>query len=226
MEFNHILTSIVGAHHNNQDAFKYFEDDNRIIAVVADGLGSKLKSAIGVRLICRLIVDELKLINLPLEPDKLKSPTNWYDLLSQKNANHEDYCTTCSFAVIDKNTKQISLGQIGDSPLFVSIDNNPVIALRQEKDFSNITKCLGEETIQYFKIDNFSYLSSVRVMVTSDGIGDELCDSSLDALFFYLSDTYGKFTSKSRSRKFTKEIKATIGTINNDDKSAIYIWSL
>ena len=213
MKFNHILTSIVGAHHNNQDAFKYFEDDSRLIAVVDDGLGYKLRSAVGARLICRLIVEELKYINLPVDAEKLSSPTNWHTLLSKKNVNHEDYCSTCSFVAIDKNTKQMSLGQLGDSPLFVSLDNNPVTALRQEKDFSNITDCLGGKTIQQFKIDNFSYISSVRAMVTSDGIGDELCDSSLNALFLYLSETYEKFMPKSRSRKFTKEIKATIGKI-------------
>ena len=63
-------------------------------------------------------------------------------------------------------------------------------------------------------------------MVASDGIGDELESSSLDSLFSYLSSTYQQYTPKSRSRRFTKEIKETIGKVNHDDKSAIYIWSI
>ena len=55
----HILTSIIGSHPNIQDAIKYYESDDTIVAVVADGLGSRKMSAYGARLICKLMVEEL-----------------------------------------------------------------------------------------------------------------------------------------------------------------------
>ena len=226
MRYNHILTSVIGAHPNIQDAIKYFENEDRIVAVVADGLGSKKKSGDGARLICYLIVEELKSKQLPLLPADIASPNIWYKYFEDGRMNYNDYCTTCSFVVIDKKSKQMSVGQIGDSPIFVSTDSNPVVEIRREKDFSNITDCLGSVERSQFVIHNYVFTSIIRVLVTSDGIGDELNSSSLDSLFSYLSAKYQSYTPKSRSRRFTKEIKNTVGKLNHDDKSAIYIWSI
>lgn len=223
--YNHILTSIIGSHPNIQDAIKYFEDNDRIIAVVADGLGSRRKSVEGARLICKLIAEEMLTKKLPLHSNDIESINNWYRYLEEKDKVHDDYCTTCSFAIIDKNTKQISLGQLGDSPIFVCIDNKAVVEMRQEKEFSNLTDCLGVKNKSQFSINNYSYSKSINILVTSDGIGDELDSLTLDSLFLYLSTKYQSYSLKSRSRRFTKEMKATIGKVNHDDKSAIYIWS-
>lgn len=222
--YNHILTSIIGSHPNIQDAFRYYESDDKIIAVIADGLGSRKKSADGARLICKLFVEELQCKNLPQESSDIVSPELWYNTLQQQKCNIDDYCTTCSFTIIDKLNKQVCIGQIGDSPIFIKVDNSSVIEMRQEKDFSNITDCLGPSGIKKFSIHTYTYQCNVNVLVTSDGIGDELDSSSLAPLFQYLSSKYGSFSRKSRSRRFTKEIKSTIGKVNHDDKSAIYIW--
>lgn len=223
--FNHILTSVIGSHPKIQDAIKYYEDDYRIIAVVADGLGSRPRSAEGARRICKFVIDELKSVTLPLKTTDLYSPQKWNDYYDSKKLSSDDYCTTCSFAVIEKKEKMICIGQIGDSPIFVRIDEAPVVEMRQEKDFSNITDCLGGKTIKSFLVKNYTYNSSLKVLVTSDGIGDELESSTLESMLAYLSETYQGFSPKYRSRRFTKEIKATIGNVNNDDKSAIFIWS-
>ncbi len=209
-----------------QDAINYFENDDIIIAVVADGLGSRKMSAHGARLICKLLVEELASMRPPLSPKDLVSPKKWHEHLASKNLEIDDFCTTCSFAFIDKSSKQISLGQIGDSPIFIMLDNNSVNELRQNKEFSNFTDSLGGKIINTFSIQNYKFNCSIKVLVTSDGIGDELNSSSLESLFSYMSSKYQQYTSKSRSRRFTKEMKATIGKVNNDDKSAIYIWSL
>lgn len=224
--YSHILTSIIGSHSNKQDAIKYFESDDIIIAIVADGLGSRKMSAYGARLICKLMEKELLFKRPPLLSTDIISPQIWQEHLSTNNKNCDDFCTTCSFAFIDKSAKQIAVGQIGDSPIFIKVDSNDVIELRQEKDFSNITDSLGGNKISTFAIQNYHYNDSIKVMVTSDGIGEELESSSLDSLFSYLSSTYQQYTPKSRSRRFTKEIKGTIGKVNHDDKSAIYIWSI
>lgn len=212
-------------HPNIQDAIKYYENDERIIAVVADGLGSKRHSAYGARLICRLISEEMKSVVLPIESFKIKSVDFWYSCLKNKGANIDEYCTTCSFAVIEKNRRMIGVGQIGDSPIYARIDTQDVITLRQEKVFSNITACLGENEKQMFAVRNYSFSSNFNLLVSSDGLGDELNTQNMDSMFSYLSDKYENYKPKSRSRKFTKEIKSTIGKVNNDDKSAIYIWS-
>lgn len=222
----HILTSIIGNHPNIQDAFKYYESDDTIVAVVADGLGSRKMSAHGARLICKLMVEELSEKKPPLSPSDILSPKKWHDYLKSNNCNLNEFCTTCSFAIIDKMSKNVSIGQIGDSPIFIKLDNDPVIEMRQEKEFSNITDSLGGKTIKDFITHNYTFKDSVNVLVTSDGIGDELNNSSLDSLFSYLCSKYQQFTPKSRSRRFTKEMKATIGKVNHDDKSAIFIWSI
>lgn len=222
----HILTSIIGNHPNIQDAIKFYESDDTIVAVVADGLGSRKMSAHGARLICKLMVEELSEKKPPLSASDILSPKKWQDYLESSNSKLDEFCTTCSFALINKSSKEICVGQIGDSPIFIKLDNNPVIEMRQEKEFANITDSLGGKTISDFIIHNYKFKDSVNVLVTSDGIGDELNSSSLDSLFLYLTSKYQKFTPKSRSRRFTKEMKATIGKVNHDDKSAIYIWSI
>lgn len=224
--YSHILTSIIGKHPNIQDAIKFFEDDNKIVAIVADGLGSRKMSAHGARLICSLLVEELKEKCPPLISSDLVSHQKWHDYLNSNNYNCDEFCTTCSFVLIDKQSQRVCIGQIGDSPVFIKIDGDSVMEFRQEKDFSNYTDSLGGKTIKIFNIQNFVYNKSIRVMVTSDGIGDEFYSSSLDSLFDYLCTTYQQFTPKSRSRRFTKEMKSTIGKVNNDDKSAIYIWTV
>ena len=105
-------------------------------------------------------------------------------------------------------------------------NNCKTTVLKQEKEFSNITTCLGGREKASFTINNFKFNCNMRVLVTSDGIGDELDGSNIESLFSYLSSKYQPYSKKSRSRRFTKEIKATVGKVNNDDKSAIYIWSL
>ena len=223
--YYHILTSIVGSHPNIQDAFRFQEDDRRIIAVIADGLGSRQKSGDGARLICKLIVEELNGKSIPIKPEDIDSASKWLKMLIERHCKPDDFCTTCSFAVIDKLTKQVSIGQIGDSPIFLRVDNMSVYEMRSPKDFSNITDCLGSKNVPQFAINNYKFESSVNILVTSDGIGDELESSTLGSLFSYLSTKYEQFTPKSRSRRFTKELRSTIGKVNHDDKSAIYIWS-
>lgn len=223
--FNHILTSIIGSHPRIQDAIKYFEDEGRIIAVVADGLGSRMKSADGARLICKLVVEEFKSKDLPLHSADIDSPKMWYEHLERQGYNHDDYCTTCSFVVIDKKTKQMNIGQIGDSPVFFTCDGKPIEELRHEKEFSNVTDCLGGKTINSFALYNHVYSSGVKILLTTDGFGDELDSSRLEPLFDYMVTKYQNFTRKSRSRRFTKEMRTTIGNVNSDDKSAIFIWS-
>lgn len=224
--YSHILTSIVGSHPNIQDAYKYFENDDIIIAIIADGLGSRNKSAYGARLICKLMVEELKYKKVPLNPNDVVGSKKWHEFLEMSNLNCDDYCTTCSFALIDKKSKQIAIGQIGDSPIFLKLDDKPVIEMRKEKEFTNITDSLGGRYLESFELRNYQFSYSIRVMVTSDGIGEELDSSCLDSMFSYLSSKYQQFTPKSRSRRFTKEMKATIGKINHDDKSSIFIWSV
>lgn len=223
--FNHIMTSIIGSHPCNQDAIKYFENEDKIIAVVADGLGSRINSADGAKLICRFMVRELKMKKLPINPIDITSPYKWHKHLSRLKFNHDDYCTTCSFVVIDKKAKLLCVGQIGDSPVFFTTDDNHIDELRQKKDFSNITDCLGGSSIKKFTIHNKGFKSKICVLITSDGFGDELNSSSLDSLFSYLIKKYQGYKPNARSSQFTKEMKTTIGNVNNDDKSAIFIWS-
>lgn len=223
--FNHIQTSIIGAHSQKQDAIKYYEDEYRVVAVVADGLGSKERSAEGAKLVCRLLCRELRGKPLPLEPTEgLLTPGWWQSYLTSRECDPNDYCTTCSFVVVDKLTQRICLGQIGDSPIFAHIDDDEVVEMRPEKDFTNCTDCLGGGQICVFDIKNYSYRSSLRVFISTDGIGDELSSEVLPGLLDYLAEKYQAYQRCARSRQFTKEIKACLGSANRDDKSAIYIW--
>jgi len=45
--FNHIQASIIGAHSQKQDAIKYYEDEYRVVAVVAGGVGPTGRAAGG-----------------------------------------------------------------------------------------------------------------------------------------------------------------------------------
>ena len=223
--FNHIQTSIIGNHSVKQDAIKYIEDNETIIAVVADGLGSKKHSDKGARLICRLVGKDLKIQRPPLTCEEVVSHKRWVEYLKAKKFDPNDFCSTCSFVIIDKTQRNISVGQIGDSPVFLKLDKEPIVELKPEKEFSNTTEALGSSDIQ-FRLWNYRYKESANIMITTDGIGDELDSGALDHMFTYLSETYKHLSPQYRSRRFRKEIMSTIGNVNSDDKSIIYIWSI
>lgn len=223
--FGHIRSSIIGGHPQKQDAIKYYEDEYRIVAIVADGLGSKKRSAEGAKLVCRLLCQELRQSPLPLRSEALFTPAQWQSYLESRAYDPNDYCTTCSFAVIDKVSQRMCLGQIGDSPIFAYIDDEALVEMRSEKEFANLTECLGRGRIREFDVRNYSFRSSLKVLVSTDGIGDELTSDDLPGLLCYLAEKYQAYPRCARSRQFTKELKACLGDANHDDKSAIYIWT-
>ena len=194
-----------------------------LCVVVADGLGSKPNSKHGAATICELVAKNL-VADVSVEFAVEKAISNWYDIVTREKTK-TDYSTTCSFAIIDKLNSFITIGQIGDSPVWVRTDKNTIITMMPDKDFSNETECIGGYPMPMFRLRSMSFDNNLEILISTDGFGEEIMDGAICGLLDYLKEQYSVINTKERNLLFTQEIHNSIGLKNNDDKSVFYIWS-
>ena len=94
-----------------------------------------------------------------------------------------------------------------------------------EKDFANLTECIGGEPHSRYNIYNYTFKDSIRVLIASDGICDELEIDSLTEMLEYLTGKYEDIAQRRRNQKFAGEIRRTFAGLNADDKSILLLWN-
>jgi serine/threonine protein phosphatase PrpC len=116
----------------NQDAFALYHDNNCIIAVVADGLGSAVYSGSGSKLICKITVQVLQ-------------ETNIYSGISEeirelwlKNNVHKPSASDTTLKFVKITRDKAVFGGIGDGWISALIGRT-YISLDAENTFSNHT---------------------------------------------------------------------------------------
>ena len=219
-----IKTSIKGRKPINQDSVRVYSDVAVSVLCIADGLGSAIKSSIGSRLVCRAVVDCVRKSLESQFPLSTKAIVQrWHFLVSKTGMSPRDCMTTCSFVIVNQHSKKVTIGRIGDSAIYVEIDG-VVMSGKEQKDFLNETEALGDGNSIPFSTESWSYCDSVRVLLATDGICDELDDSSISSLMEYLATRYNCVSLKSRNHKFSHEIRSAFGNKNYDDKSIVFAW--
>lgn len=223
--FSSIKTSIKGDKPVNQDAILTYEDDTLIVLALADGLGSVPRSEKGSMAICRSIIKNIKMsiqTSSPLFGTNIIN--SWDTSLRMKGFNPMDCLTTSSFVLINKRTQKVTAAQIGDSQIYLVIDGQ-LIDYAKEKDFSNITECIGPNKAVRYDVNTLHFEKNLRVLIASDGICDELEPSTVQAMTDYLVERYSAIPKNSRNQALSREVRKSFSRLNSDDKSMIFAWN-
>lgn len=224
-EFSVIKTSIKGDKPINQDAVLFYENDVLIVLALADGLGSAPHSAQGSLAICRTVIKNVKRamrFSKPLSVAKIKA--DWRTSLQKKGLKPSECLTTSSFVIINKREKKVTTAQIGDSQIHIITDDVTKESLAQ-KDFANITDCIGDQKDVHYNTNTLFYNKSIRVLITSDGICDELESGKIPIVFANLVNCYSSIPQRNRNAALSREVRNSFSKLNSDDKSMIFLWN-
>ncbi len=229
MKFEFVKASCKGTspHHNQfQDYVAVKDDHDLLVATVSDGLGSARQSAVGAISACNLVIsclakwDKFKSLQSYLRENVIE---RWRYMLScDSGFRVSDYSTTSSFVFVDKRSKDVYIGRIGDSMIICFIDGILYVS-ESEKEFLNETECLGENSETEYECQHFRFSNSFSFLLGSDGFMDEVDCTRWRDIMSYFNNKYKKIAKKHREYELKKEIKS-LKNKNGDDKSLIIGW--
>ena len=223
--YSSIKTSIRGDKPVNQDAILTYEDDALIVLTLADGLGSVPKSDLGSKAICQSVIQNVKLSTRTSSPLSGANIVNYWDTsLRMKGYNPQECLTTSSFVLVNKKEKRVTAAQIGDSQIYL-IPDGIYEESSTEKDFANVTECIGVGQSAKYCIRSVRFDNCIRVLIASDGICDELEPNAIPELAEYLVNRYSAIPEKKRNLALSGEVRRSFSRRNSDDKSMIFLWS-
>ena len=125
--------------------------------------------------------------------------------------------------MIDKTKNNFIACKVGDSLIIVVSDETRLI-IRDSKDFLNETQCIGSQNVK-FEIKQGAFNKEIGFVLASDGIGDEIDLTKSSELLDYFRNRYSVPDHAESNRQFKKEIIASFGPLNNDDKTIIIGWN-
>ena len=223
--FPSIKTSVRGDKPVNQDAVLTYEDDALVVLALADGLGSVPHARDGSRAICRSVVRNIRKAVLTGAPLSGANIINWWDAyLRRRGLDPRECRTTSAFVLINKKENKVTSAQIGDSQIYV-IPDGAYEADTFEKDFANITDCVGNGGAVRYGVKSCRFRESLRVLIASDGICDELEPDSIPLMAEYFVTRYASVPQHRRNLLLSAEIRHSFSRLNPDDKSMIFLWN-
>lgn len=200
----------------NQDSVKIYNDENQIIVVVADGLGSAIYSKEGSQKIatiaCELLAKKSDLSEIALELQNkwkcgLKGNINLYD-------------TTIKFIKITEN--DVFYGGIGDGWIAFNT-NKGFIDIKASNSFSNQTDTiLSFDLRNKFRIEKIASKIFMTALISTDGFSEDIDKENGGMLLSSVSEHI-----KGDIKKFKKDIEDTLSNwpveTNKDDKTIVFI---
>lgn len=199
----------------NQDSFLIHEDDDQVIIVVADGLGSAAYSKEGSKKIVEVSANILS--------NTEKYNDVYFEILNDwKNGlegNLNQYDTTLKFIKITKNN--LAYGGVGDGWIAIKTDQG-VLNVISDNTFSNQTDSILTFNLKdKFIINNIQTNGNIVGLISTDGFSEDIekenCDIFLNAVNSELiKDENG----------FVDDMKITLSNwpieTNRDDKTVVF----
>lgn len=212
-----ICCSVMGeGKFENQDSFKIYYDENQIIIVVADGLGSAIYSKEGSQKIVSvascILANNNDLSEVPREMQM-----KWKDGLE---GNLNLYDTTIKFIKITKaNT---FYGGVGDGWIALNTTEG-FVEMTASNSFSNQTDTiLSFDLKNKFFINNVATESVKTALISTDGFSEDIEKDDGEQFLSAVSEQI-----LIDSEAFKEEIQETLShwpvETNKDDKTVVFI---
>lgn len=200
----------------NQDSMKIYYDENQIVIVVADGLGSAIYSKEGSQKITSLASAILAESN-DLSEVASDLQTKWKEGLE---GNLNLYDTTVKFIKITEN--DVFYGGIGDGWIAFNTSDG-FVDMTSSNSFSNQTDTILSFDLKgKFRIESIKTESFKTALISTDGFSEDMEKESGEAFLSAVSEQI-----LANSEAFKKEIEDTLShwpvETNRDDKTVVFI---
>lgn len=198
----------------NQDSFKIYSDENQVIIVVADGLGSAAYSKEGSQRITEVAIEILSNTD-DFNGVYLNILNEWKKELE---GNINQYDTTLKFLKIKND--MIVYGGVGDGWISIKSDKG-LVNMVAENTFSNQTdSILSFNLKEKFSVNEYELSDNLVGLVSTDGFSE---DMDKDNSFGLLDGIDKELASNEES--FIEDTKNTLLNwpveTNRDDKTVV-----
>lgn len=198
----------------NQDSFKIYSDENQVIIVVADGLGSAAYSKEGSQRITEVVIEILSNTD-DFNGVYLNILNEWKKELE---GNINQYDTTLKFLKIKNDV--IIYGGVGDGWISIKSDKG-LVNMVAENTFSNQTdSILSFNLKEKFSVNEYELSDNLVGLVSTDGFSE---DMDKDNSFGLLDGIDKELASNEES--FIEDTKNTLLNwpveTNRDDKTVV-----
>ena len=198
----------------NQDSFKIYSDENQVIIVVADGLGSAAYSKEGSQRITEVAIEILSNTD-DFNGVYLNILNEWKKELE---GNINQYDTTLKFLKIKND--MIVYGGVGDGWISIKSDKG-LVNMVAENTFSNQTdSILSFNLKEKFNVNEYELGDNLVGLVSTDGFSE---DMDKDNSFGLLDGIDKELASNEES--FIEDTKNTLLNwpveTNRDDKTVV-----
>jgi len=211
-----------------QDALGIINLKHYNLFIVADGLGSSKNSDYGAK---KAVVAVEKAVKQWRKLEKKDHRVlvqlihfYWNLLINDSDFEKKDCLTTCLFAYIDKTSKKVLLGQLGDGLLLIK--SKGVTVFDKSTDDYNFTKSLGSsKSYSDWNIKNINYdPNDFILLITTDGISEDLVENKENEFANSLIHEMLKLNRNKRNN-YLKQLLVNWPTkFHTDDKTICIAW--
>lgn len=227
VSIRHLSVSVIGPGHllngqPNQDSVLVKRVPNGWLAVVCDGMGSKLHSDVGSRQACRTAFDVIKTVDFSIESKTLIKLIyqKWLNSLGVIKAS--DAVTTCLIAWLS-DSRELRTFQLGDGLILTS---QQATGWLDTNDFGNITTGLGKSKLfSDWQVSQQQLKVGDVIALMTDGISEDLNqDMELSFVNTIVESTNGK--SIRQAKTWLKSEFRNWGTPNHTDDKTLAVLVL
>lgn len=200
----------------NQDSMKIYYDENQIVIVVADGLGSAIYSKEGSQKITSL-ASTILAERSDLSEVASDLQTKWKDGLE---GNLNLYDTTLKFIKITES--DVFYGGVGDGWIAFNTSDG-FVEMTSSNSFSNQTDTILSFDLKgKFRVERITLEKLKTALISTDGFSEDMDKDNGEAFLSAVSEQI-----LADSKAFKKEIEDTLShwpvETNRDDKTVVFI---
>lgn len=171
---------------NCQDSVRIFENENCIVAALADGLGSLKYSEVAAKIATETVCKCFSELNNPLEQFETKEElakhildaavTNIQEKAIEMGVPLNEMDCTLMFVCVLKTTNYAIIGRLGDSAVCVIAQSKSIAINDGNKSANGTNAILDKDAIEHFDIQIFDLDKNniYGFVLSSDGLENEL----------------------------------------------------
>lgn len=221
--------SVVGSAHKcqhmpNQDAYKCCDYGYGCVMAVADGVGSERYSHFGSRAVVQAVHETFcAYVRGDIRRNQITKSIYRFYVSILKKRYQTAASTTCAFAAYIYN-QGLYLGLIGDGIICGRINNQPFVIKNESDSFTNIVKPLSLQNptpVWKTKFISEKYIYSIRLMLATDGVSEDILPNKESGLACYLIDLVNARRTEERQKKLLNLLENWETPKSLDDKTVV-----